>query len=105
MKLNTIKLVSLAAAVSMPFIVGTVHASHELENQPQAPETSNDGHLSWHEFRHELGAYPTVTASMNHRGVITLAGHVDDSTDKLILERLAMKIRGATDIRSTIDSD
>ena len=105
MKLNTIKLVSLAAAVSMPFIVGTVHASHELENQPQAPETSNDGHLSWHEFRHELGAYPTVTASMNHHGVITLAGHVDDSTDKLILERLAMKIRGATDIRSTIDSD
>ena len=105
MKMNTVKLVTLAAIVSMPLIGGAAYASHELENQPQVSESSSDGHMSWHEFRHELGVFPSVTASMNHHGVITLAGHVDDSTDKLLLERLAMKIRGATDIRSTIDSD
>ena len=105
MKMNTIKMIVLAAVVSTQLIGGAVYASHELENQAAVPEATADGHMSWHEFRHELGVYPSVNAAMNHHGVITLSGHVDSSADKDVIERLASKIRGATDVKNLIGTD
>ncbi len=105
MKMNTVKLITLAAVVSMPLVGGTAYAQHELENQPAMPEQNNDGHISWHEFRHELGVYPTANANMDHHGVITLSGHVDSGIEKNSLERIAMKVRGATDIKNLINID
>ena len=104
MKMNTVKIIALAAVVSTQLIGGVVYASHELENQAAVAE-STDGHMSWHEFRHELGVFVGVTASMDHHGVVTLAGHADDNSQKNLIERLASKIRGASDIRSTISAD
>lgn len=105
MKMNNIKMVALAAVVSSQLIGGAVYASHELENQAAVPEATSDGHMSWHEFRHELGVYPSVNAVIDHHGVITLTGHVDNSTDIHAIERLASKIRGATDVKNLIDAD
>ena len=105
MKINNIKMIALAAVVSTQLIGGAVYASHELENQAVVPEASADGHMSWHEFRHELSAFAGVNASMNHHGVVTLSGHTDDSSQKNAIEMLASKIRGASDIRSTINAD
>jgi len=65
----------------------------------------SDGHISWHEFRHEVAVYPQVNATIDHHGVVTLAGHVESSIDKNLIEKLARKIRGATDVRQTIGSD
>ena len=104
MKKSIVKIVALAAIVSTQLLGGVLYASHELEKQPAVPEAT-DGHISWHEFRHELGAFPSVNASMDHHGVVTPAGHTDDSLQKNLVEKLASKIRGATDIKSTISAD
>ena len=105
MKMNNIKMIALAAVVSTQLIGGAVYASHELENQAAVPDATADGHMSWHEFRHELGAFSGINASMDHHGIVTLSGHADDSGSKNMIERLASKIRGASDIRSTITAD
>ena len=104
MKMSTVKIVALAAVVSTQLFGGVLYASHELEKQPAVAEAT-DGHISWHEFRHELGAFAQVNATMDHHGIVTLTGHTDDSTEKNLVEKLASKIRGATDIRSTISTD
>lgn len=104
MKISTLKKITLASIVSSQLFGGALYASHELEKQPAIVEVT-DGHISWHEFRHELGAFSQVNATIDHHGVVTLAGHIDDSSDRNMVEMLASKIRGATDIRSTITSD
>lgn len=105
MKMNNSKVLTLATIISMSLISGAAYASHELENQSSMSEQNNDGHISWHEFRHELGAYPAINATIDRNGVINLSGHVDSSFDSLLIEKLAMKVRGATDIRISIDTD
>ena len=103
--MNSSKVLSLATFISMSLIGGAAYASHELENQPFMSEQDNDGHISWHEFRHELGAYPAINATIDRNGVIYLSGHVDSSFDSLLIERLAMKVRGAKALRISVDTD
>ena len=71
-------------------------------NKSTAPIEASDGHLSWHEFRHDLISYSRVNARINHHGVITLSGNVDNSKDMVVVEQLASKVRGATDIKNVL---
>ncbi len=97
---------TLITATVLTSLIGfsTAHASHDMVKAP-AKQLPADSHISWHEFRHDLGAFPGVTASIDHHGVITLAGHTDSATDKLKLDGLAVKVRGATEVVNLIGTD
>ena len=105
MKIDNIKMIALAAVISSQLIAGSAYAAHDLEGNSAMPEAAGDGHISWHEFRHDLGAYPGVSASMDHHGVVMLSGHMSSSVDLKKIAQLAAKIRGATDIKNHMMSD
>lgn len=98
------KTLIIASAFILMTPVGTVHATHELKNLPVTQEEV-DGHISWHEFRHELLAYPSVNASMSQDGVITVTGHTDSVYGKRQIDGLANRVRGATDVNNLIVTD
>ena len=104
MTLNKLKLTALVVVLSTPLLAGTAYASHELETN-SAPKAISDGHMSWHEFRHELTAYPSVNAVIDSQGRVTLTGHVESSIEASAIEALASKIRSASQIINRIDSD
>ncbi len=97
---------ALIAATVLTFLVtsGNAFATHELAQSPADQEPA-DTHISWHEFRHDLGAYPSVIASMDKNGIITLSGHTDSSYEKAQLNRLAKRVKGASDIKNRILTD
>lgn len=105
MKLDNSKLAALVLVLSMPIMAPSVYASHELGNQSTTPEVVSDGHISWHEFRHELGGYPGINAIMDSQGRVTLSGHLETSNESSIINTLASKIRGASKIINLIDVD
>ena len=72
---------------------------------PSEPVEAKDSHISWHDFRHELGNYPQVQASMSSDGVITLSGHASDGIEKRRIEALARKVEGATEITNGLIAD
>lgn len=108
MKIDNIKTIGLVAVVATQLVVGSAYAAHELESKSTAPVKKTapvevgDGHISWHEFRHDLMSYSRVIARIDHHGVITLSGNVDNSTEIVAVEQLASKVRGATDIKSLV---
>ncbi|MGQ7848044.1 BON domain-containing protein [Granulosicoccus sp. 3-233] len=83
---------------------GNTYASHEIVQTPIQKDPV-DTHISWHEFRHDLGSYPSVNATMDSSGIITLSGHTDSVYEKAQLGRLAMRVLGASDIRNMIFTD
>lgn len=83
---------------------GMTMAEHELDKSIE-PQIEQDNHLSWHQFRHELNNYTQIQAQMTHEGIVYLYGHVEDSTEKQRVERLAMRIRGAIEVRNQIYTD
>ena len=105
MKIDNIKMIALAAVISSQLIAGSAYAAHDLGSTSAMPATAGDGHISWHEFRHDLGAFPGVNASMDHHGVVMLSGHMESSVDLTKIAKLAAKIRGATDIKNTMLAD
>lgn len=72
---------------------------------PSEPIEARDTHISWHDFRHELGNYPQVRASMSSGGVITLSGHASDGIERRRIEALARKVQGATAINNGLIAD
>ena len=89
-----------ASIVSLLVFAGSAYATHELAQRP-VDQIPADSHMSWHEFRHDLG----VTASIDHHGVITLAGHADSTPQKQKINSLAIKVRGATEVKNLIGID
>ena len=83
---------------------GVSMAENELE-KPIEPLVEQDTHLTWHQFRHELNNYTQIQAQMTHEGIVYLYGHVEDSTEKLRVERLAKRVRGAIMVRNQISTD
>ena len=98
------KTVISASIITLLVLVSPAYATHDLAQQP-AEQTPADSHISWHEFRHDLGSYAGVTASIDHHGVITLAGHSDSVPEKRKINSLAMKVRGATEVTNLIVTD
>ena len=98
------KTLIVASAFTLLTTVGVVHATDELEKPPVALDEV-DSHISWHEFRHELLAFPGVNASMDHDGVITVVGHTKSLYDKRQIGNLATKVRGATNVNNRILTD
>ena len=98
------KTVISASIITLLVLVSPAYATHDLTQQP-AEQTPADSHISWHEFRHDLGSYAGVTASIDHHGVITLAGHADSVPEKRKINNLAMKVRGATEVNNLIGTD
>jgi hypothetical protein len=97
---------SLVAAVLITSVLatGTAMAEHEL-GQPKKAEVVQGTHLSWHEFRHELGNYTQVQANMTHEGVVFLTGHADSALEKSQVDKLARRIRGAVKVSNQISTD
>ena len=97
---------TLAAVSIITLLLSTVptYAAHELAKAP-ANQEPVDSHISWHEFRHDLGSYSGVTASIDHHGVITLAGHADSTPEKQKVNNLAIKVRGATNVINLVGTD
>ena len=97
---------ALIAATVLTFLVtsGNAFATHELA-QPPADQEPADTHISWHEFRHDLGAYPGVNAFMDKNGIVTLSGHTNSAYEKAQLNRLAIRVRGASDVKNRILTD
>lgn len=93
-----------ASIITLLFSAVPAYAEHDLAQKPAQQEPA-DSHISWHEFRHDLGSYAGVTASIDHHGVITLAGHADSSPDKRKINQLAVKVRGATNVINLIGTD
>lgn len=93
-----------ASIITLLFSALPAYAEHDLVQKP-AQQESADSHISWHEFRHDLGSYAGVTASMDHHGVITLAGHADSNPEKRKVNNLAKKVRGATNVINLIGTD
>lgn len=91
------------ALASVIFSTASI-ASHELESNTQNL-ASPDGHISWHEFRHELIGFSGIEATISENGLVTLRGHVDDGIMKQNIEAIARKIRGATEIHNYIFTD
>ena len=83
---------------------GMTMVEHELQN-PIKPQVEQDTHLSWHQFQHELNSYAQVQAQMTHEGIVYLRGHLEDSTEKQRVERLARRVRGAIEVRNLIFTD
>ena len=98
------KKVISASIVTLLVLASPAYATHDLAKKP-ADQKPADSHISWHEFRHDLGSYPSVTASIDHHGVITLAGHADSSPQKQKINSLAIKVRGATEVNNLIGTD
>ncbi len=98
----------MVAIVATQLVIGSAYAAHELVSKTTAPSNStdpvvpSDGHISWHEFRHDLVSYSRVDATMDHHGVITLTGNVDNSREMVAVEQLAAKVRGATDVKNIV---
>lgn len=105
---NTIKRSALTIVMATQLVIGSAYATHELVSKDNAPSKStapkipSDGHISWHEFRHDLVSYSRVSAMIDHHGVITLSGNVSSSTELMAIEKLASTVRGATDIKNRI---
>lgn len=97
---------TLVAASIVTLLLSAVpaYAEHDLAQKPAQQEPA-DSHISWHEFRHDLGSYTGVTASIDHHGVITSAGHADSSPEKREINQLAMKVRGAANVINLIGTD
>ena len=98
------KVIIAATVLASLVTFGNAFASHELV-QPSVDQEPVDTHISWHEFKHELGSYPSVNASMDDNGVITLIGHTDSSYEKAQLNKLAMRVSGASDVINRILTD
>ena len=98
------KTVIIASIFALLAVVSPAYATHDLAQAPVV-KTPADSHISWHEFRHDLGSYSGVTATINHHGVITLAGHADSVPEKLKINSLAIKVRGATEVNNLIGTD
>lgn len=97
--------VFIAAIVLASLVTfGNAFASHELVQPPVDQEPVNT-HISWHEFKHDLGSYPSVIASMDENGIITLSGHTDSAYEKAQLDRLAKRVLGASDVKNRILTD
>lgn len=95
----------IAAAVLTSLVTfGNASASHELVQPPVDREPANT-HISWHEFKHDLGSYPSVNAFMDKNGIITLSGHTDSAYEKAQLDRLAKRVLGASDVINRILTD
>lgn len=96
----------LVATSIITLLVSAVpaYATHELE-QSSANQEPADTHISWHEFRHDVGSHPGVSASIDHHGLITLAGHTDSATEKSQLYNLAVRVRGASKVTNLIGTD
>ncbi len=93
-----------ASIITLLFSAVPAYAEHDLAQKPAQQEPA-DPHISWHEFRHELVSYAGITASIDHHGVITLAGHADSSPEKQTVNNLAKKVRGATNVINLIGTD
>ncbi len=93
-----------ASIITLLFSAVPAFATHDLKQAPANQEPA-DSHISWHEFRHDLGSYAGVTASIDHHGVITLGGHADSSPEKRKINQLARKVRGATNVINLIGTD
>lgn len=93
-----------AVLITSVLASGMAVAEHEL-GQPKKAEVEQDQHLSWHEFRHELGSYPQIQANMTHEGIVFLNGHADSASEKQQVEKLARRVRGAVEVRSLILTD
>ena len=98
------KIIVTAVLITSVLASGMAVAEHEL-GQPKEAEVELDRHLSWHEFRHELGNYPQIQANMTHEGTVFLNGHANDSVEKQQVEKLARRIRGAVEVRNQISTD
>lgn len=97
---KTLLILPIAVSLlSVPLLAGADDAL------PAASVARSDGHISWHEFLHELGSYPQARSTMSEDGVVSIYGHVDGGIERTRIEKLARKIRGATDVRSQLDSD
>ena len=97
--------VFIAATILTSLITfGNAFAAHDLVQPPVEQEPANT-HISWHEFRHELGAYPSVNAFMDKNGIITLTGHTDSVYGKAQLNKLARRVSGASDVKKWIGTD
>lgn len=94
----------IAAVLSSLIGISSAYASHDMV-MPPVEQSPADSHISWHEFRHDLGSFPGVVASIDHHGVITLAGHTDSSDEKRKIDGLAAKVRGATEVINLIGAD
>lgn len=97
---------TLVGAVLITFVLasGMAQAEHEL-GQPKKQEVEQDHHLSWHEFRHELGSFPQIQAHMTHEGIVFLNGHADSASEKQQVEKMARQVRGAVEVRNQILTD
>lgn len=104
MKTTNLKMIAVVAVITTQLIAGTAYASHQLTTPKDTHAAKADGHISWHEFRQDVSSYPMVNASIDHFGVISLTGEVESAVDKAALERLASKVRGATDIQGTLST-
>ena len=98
------KKVISTSIVTLLVLVSPAYATHDLAKKP-ADQKPADSHISWHEFRHDLGSYSGVTASIDHHGVITLAGHADSIIEKRKINNLAINVRGATKVNNLIGTD
>lgn len=96
-------LVILPATLALLTGASLTGADDALPAQPSIVD--GDRHISWHEFRHELNAYPQATSTMDRDGVVWIRGHVESGIERVRLERLARKVRGATDIRNHLQTD
>ena len=94
----------IATVLSSLIGFSSAYASHDIV-KPPAEQEPTDSHISWHEFRHDLGSFPGVVASIDHHGVVTLAGHTDSSNEKRKIDDLAIKVRGATEVINLIRTD
>lgn len=95
-----IAIVGAALAGGLP--LGQSLADDQL---PVITQERTDGHISWHEFMHELASYPQINAMMSDNGMITLTGHADGGMDRIRIADLASTVRGATEIRNNLTSD
>ena len=101
--MKTVGKITLAILIGIHAMGGSAYSDDKLQKRSAAKE--GDGHISWSEFRRELGNFPQVTATIKSNGVVTLAGHTDDGPDKNAVELIATKIRGATRIVNLIVTD
>ena len=93
-----------ATALTFLLTLGNAFASHELV-QPPADQDPDNPHISWHEFKHDLGSYPSVNAYMDDNGVITIIGHTDSAYEKSQLDKLAKRVSGASEVLNRILTD
>jgi len=103
---NPTRSVVRATFLVAALVVGAPAAPALADNLlPSEPVEVKDTHISWHDFRHELGSYPQVQASMSSDGVITLSGHASDGIEKRRIAMLARKVQGVTEINDVVITD